>query len=483
MSNSELEPQHHKPLKILLIAPKGKKDSKSNQKPLFNMAIGVLVSLTPAEHQLEIVDEHFGDSINYDGDYDFVGITSRTIDAKRGYEIADSFREKGTTVILGGLHVSFNIEEARVHADTLVCGEAENLWSTILDDAALNRLKPHYDSKDFPPVKEVVALDYERIAKASKREKVDGTKSIPLYITRGCPFECSFCVTPNFTGKLYRAQKPEELKKQIEAAKKFFFKPGGKSSKPWFMLCDENLGVSKKRLWESLELIKECNINFSVFFSINFLEDKETVRRLVAAGCIMVLVGFESIKQSTLEAYNKGHVNSAAQFSRLIEECRQAGLNVQGNFLVNPELDSFEDMDNLVEFVGKNDVFMPIFQIITPYPGTTMYLEYKSKGWITDEDWDKYNAMNLVVRSDKYPPVAFQHKFMNTYYKAYSWKNIVNRVRRNPYKLLNLVTSLAFRKNIREQLELFELQHEISETGRYKLANFLLKTRVFLFGR
>ncbi len=38
------------------------------------------------------------------------------------------------------------------------------------------------------------------------------------------------------------------------------------------MLCDKNLGVSKKRLWESLELIKECNINFSVFFSINFLE-------------------------------------------------------------------------------------------------------------------------------------------------------------------------------------------------------------------
>ncbi|TLU51826.1 MAG: radical SAM protein [Chlorobium sp.] len=478
---NDSEDLRNKPLNILFIAPKGKKDSKTNQKPLFNMAIGVLVSLTPEHHHIEIVDEHFGDRINYDGDYDLVGITSRTIDATRGYEIADGFLKKGTKVMLGGLHVSFNIEEATVHADSIVRGEAENLWHTVLEDVALNRLKPLYDSKDFEPVKEVLPLDYERIAKASKREKVDGTKSIPLYITRGCPYECSFCVTPNFTGKLYRAQKPEELKKQIEMAKKVFFKANGKSSKPWFMLCDENLGVSKKRLWESLELIKECNINFSVFFSINFLEDKETVKRLVEAGCIMVLVGFESINQSTLEAYNKGHVNSADKFSRLIEECRQAGLNVQGNFLVNPSLDTFEDMDELVKFVGKNSVFMPIFQIITPYPGTTMYWEYKSKGWITNEDWDKYNAMNLVIKSERYDPVKFQHKFMTSYYKAYSWKNIANRVRRNPYKLLNLVTSLAFRKNLQEQLGTFERDHNIKEGILDAPIEFLAKNRIMIF--
>ena len=459
MSNPELPGT--RPLKLLLIAPMGNKDSKSNQKPLFNMAIGVLVSLTPEQHHLEIVDEHFDDPISYDGDYDLVCITSRTIDAKRAYAIADEYRKRGKKVILGGLHVSFNTEEARPHADCLVCGEADNLWKTVLDDAANGRLKPHYDSKDFPPVKEITPIDYARIAKASKREKVDGTRAIPIYVTRGCPFDCSFCVTPNFTGKLYRAQKPNELREQIEAAKKAFFKPTSKSSKPWFMLCDENLGVSKKRLWDTLDLIRECNINYSVFFSINFLEDKETVKKLVDSGCIMVLVGFESINQKTLEAYNQGHVNSAEKYSRLIEECRQAGLNIQGNFLFNPALDTFEDMDNLVDFVARNAVFMPIFQIITPYPGTSMYWEYKEKGLITDEDWDRYNALNLVIRSEKYDPVQFQYKFMQSYLKAYSLKNIANRVRRNPYKLLNLITSMAFRKNIQVELEIFRKEHNL----------------------
>jgi bacteriochlorophyll C8 methyltransferase len=194
---------------------------------------------------------------------------------------------------------------------------------------------------------------------------------------------------------------------------------------------------------------------------MNFLEDKETVRRLVDSGCNMVLVGFESIKQHTLEAYNKGHVNSAEKFASVIEECRRAGLNIQGNFLVNPALDTFEDMDDLVEFVGKNHVFMPIFQIITPYPGTKMYWEYKEKGLITDEDWEKYNAINLVIHSEHYSPIAFQHKFMTSYYKTYSWGKIANRVRRNPYKMLNLITSLAFKKNLKEQLETFELNNNI----------------------
>lgn len=457
------------PLKILLIAPKGKKDSKSNQKPLFHMALGVLVSLTPPEHEISIIDEHFGDTINYDSNCDFVGITARTIDSTRAYEIADNFRKKGKKVILGGIHTSFNPDEAAQHADTIVCGEAENLWRTMLDDAANNRLKPSYNAKDFPPVKEIAPLDYRRIAKASLREKVDTTKSIPIYITRGCPYTCSFCVTPNFTGKLYRTQKPEDLKAQIEAAKEVFFKKNSKSAKPWFMLCDENLGINKKRLWEALDMLKECDIMFSVFLSMNFLEDDETVKKLVDAGCFMALVGIESIKQSNLEAYNKSHVNSPEKVISTIERCRKAGLNVQGNFLVNPSLDSFEDMDDLVRFISKNNIFMPIMQIITPYPGTSMYNEYKEKGLITDEDWEKYNAINVVIRSPHYDPIEFQYKFMQSYYQAYSWKNIINRITHNPHPLMNFVTSFAFRKNLQELLQTFETDHGLKRSNKLNI--------------
>lgn len=445
-------PESIRPLKILFVTPRGKQEEDSGQKPLFTMAIGVLISVTPRQHHIEIADDLFGDPINYDGDYDLVGVTTRTLNATRGYEIADEFLKRGTTVIIGGVHASFNYEEAHQHCHSVVIGEAENLWTTVLEDVATSQLKPKYHAQDFPPVLEAPMLDYERIFKASKREKVDARKSIPLYLTRGCPFTCSFCVTPNFTGKLYRIQSPEAVGQQIEQAKRIFFKKTRYGEKPWFMFTDENLGVNKKKMWEAMDVIKQCNIKFSTFISINFLEDPKTLRLLVEAGCAMALVGFESINEETLKKYNKGQ-NSVEKFKRIIQQCREAGLCVQGNFLTNPAIDTYEDMDAVEKFVSDNHIVMPIYSLITPYPGTAMYWEYKEKGLVVDEDWDKYTAANLVVKSDRFDPLEYQIKFLEHYLAMYSWRTIYNRVRHNSNKLITLVTSVIFRKNLQEQLK------------------------------
>lgn len=187
---------------------------------------------------------------------------------------------------LGGLHISFNPEKEAVHADCIVVGEADNLWTMLLDNVANKRLKKRYDADDFPPVK--------------------------------------------------------------------------------------------------------------------------------------------SIKQSTLGHYNKGHVNSAKKYTKIIEDYRRTGLNIQGNVLFNPSIDTIEDIDELVGFVEKNRMFMPIFQIITPYPSTRIYHEYKESGLMTDEDWEKYNALHLVIKSDRYAPLLFQYKVLSSYVKIYSWRHILN---------------------------------------------------------
>ncbi len=443
------DPESIKPLRILLVVPKGKKEDDTSQRALFSMATGVLVSVTPKQHTIEIVDELFDDPIDYKGDYDMVGITTRTMNAFRAYEIADEFRKHGKTVVLGGVHVSFNVPEAKEHADCVVIGEAENLWTTLLQDLADGQLKPVYNSRLYPPVTDVPALDYKRIFNASRRDKVDSRKSIPIYLTRGCPHSCSFCVTPNFIGRLYRMQSKETIKHQIEAAKEAFFK-GKDTDRPWFMLTDENLGVNKKKLWEILEAVKECNIKFSTFISIHFLEDPKTVKLLVDAGCAMALVGFETVNQERLAEYNKKA--DVEKYAETIKQCREAGLCVQGNFLVNPELDTYEDMDITEDFIKDNHIVMPIYSLITPYPGTELYKEYMEKDLIEDYDWDKYNANNLVVKCNK-DPMDYQIKFTEHYLAFYSWPTIIKRVINNPNKLINTVTSVLFRLNLKEQLK------------------------------
>lgn len=446
-------PESIRPLKLLFITPKGKKEEDTSQKALFSMAVGILVSITPKQHQIELTDELFGDEINYAGRYDLVGITTRTMNVNRAYEIADEFRRRGTKVVLGGVHVSFNYAEAKAHCDCVVMGEAEELWAQLLQDLADGALMPIYDAKDFPEVVDAPAIDYARIFRCSKRGRVDARKSIPIYMTRGCPFTCSFCVTPNFTGRLYRIQSPEMIRQQIESAKQIWFQTSRYGDKPWFMFTDENLGVNKQRMWEILEILAECNIRFSSFISLKFLDDEKTVDLLVKAGCVMALVGFESINQETLKAYNKGRINLAADYERIIRQCRKKGLNIQCNFLCNPAIDTLEDMAATEKFVRENALMMPIYSIITPYPGTQLYKDYKAQGLIVDEDWDKYTAHNLVVRCDHYDPLEYQLAYMKHFLGMFAWDAIARRVLLNRNKLINFVTSYYFRRNLQDQIK------------------------------
>ena len=65
---------------------------------------------------------------------DLVGITAMTTTVQRGYEIADHFRQRGIKVVMGGMHVSALPEEALPHCDSVVVGEAEDLWPALLRD-------------------------------------------------------------------------------------------------------------------------------------------------------------------------------------------------------------------------------------------------------------------------------------------------------------------------------------------------------------
>ena len=97
-------------MKILLVFPKIEhgastfKDKDSWESILFGYPIITLphiAAITPKKHNVEIINENY-DKINFDVNVDLVGITCYTMTAPRVYEIADEFRRRGKTVVLGG---------------------------------------------------------------------------------------------------------------------------------------------------------------------------------------------------------------------------------------------------------------------------------------------------------------------------------------------------------------------------------------------
>ena len=73
------------------------------------------------------MDEHV-DRLTLDDRPDLVAIEVYVTSAYRAYEIADYYRKLGVYVVMGGLHVTALPNEALQHADTIVCGPAEEAW-------------------------------------------------------------------------------------------------------------------------------------------------------------------------------------------------------------------------------------------------------------------------------------------------------------------------------------------------------------------
>ena len=106
------------------------------------IGLGYIAAVTPKNWQVKIKDEAV-DPFVYEP-ADLVGITATTGQAPRAYEIADVYRKLKIPVVMGGIHASFRPEEALCHVDSIVTGEAEDIWSKVIEDFSRKELKRVY---------------------------------------------------------------------------------------------------------------------------------------------------------------------------------------------------------------------------------------------------------------------------------------------------------------------------------------------------
>ena len=106
------------------------------------LTMPTLKALIPPELNAEtrVVDEMVED-LDFTVSADLVGITAITGTAQRAFDIADRFRARGATVILGGVHPTLRTEESLQHADAVVRGYAERSWPVLLRDFAAGRFR------------------------------------------------------------------------------------------------------------------------------------------------------------------------------------------------------------------------------------------------------------------------------------------------------------------------------------------------------
>ena len=109
----------------------------------------VLAAATPTHYGTPVIVDETLEPFDPDSvtTGDVVGIGIHTANALRGYQLGRLARERGATVVFGGIHSTLYPDEAREHgaAHAVVKGDGDVVWSTVLDDYVAGTLKPLYD--------------------------------------------------------------------------------------------------------------------------------------------------------------------------------------------------------------------------------------------------------------------------------------------------------------------------------------------------
>jgi hypothetical protein len=157
------------------------------------LGLATLAGHMQADDEVELVDEHV-EEIDLSEAPDLVVIQVYITNAYRAYELADHYRQRGSHVILGGLHVTSMPQEACRHADTLVLGPADEAFAQFLADFRRGKPRRLYYS---------LRRSLEHIPDARrdliKRELYLAPNS--LVVSRGCPKRCDLqskgCLHPD----------------------------------------------------------------------------------------------------------------------------------------------------------------------------------------------------------------------------------------------------------------------------------------------
>lgn len=362
-------------MKITLIKPTiGKKGDKLyiDEGKMEPLQLGVLASLIPDDIEVVMYDDRL-EKIPYDEPTDLVAITVEIFTAKRAYEISTEYRKRGVKVILGGIHTTLIPEESSQYADSIFTGDAEYLWDEVLEDLRNGKLKPRYDSRIGNP----------QPKKLTRRDIYKGKGYLPISLmqfSRGCVFDCNFCASSAYFNKKHYCRKVSDIVREIEEQnlKTIFF-------------VDDNIIANKPAAKELFKALIPLKIKWGSQASINMTEDRELMDLMMKSGCIMNVVGFESINLKNIQAMGKKpNMNRENLYKKEIEILRDYGMILWAAFLVGYDYDTPETIKQTVSWAIKNKFCFAAFNVLMPYPNTLFYermkkenrLLYDGKWWL-----------------------------------------------------------------------------------------------------
>ena len=378
-----------------------------------SLPAATLAGLTPKDVEVRFYDDRM-EVVPFDEPADLVAISVETYTAKRAYQIASEYRKRRVPVVMGGFHATLCPDEVARYAEAVVCGEAEQLWPQVIDDARHGRLEKFYRQTGRPSL----------LGLKPDRSIFKGKRYLPIGLIeagRGCHLKCDFCAVQTVFNSTQTRRPVDDIIAEIELVK---------LDRKLFFFVDDNITSNIEQAKEFFRALIPLKIRWVSQSSINAAHDEEFLELLKRSGCQGVLIGFESLNPANLKDMNKAFNTMRGGFEKALANLRRHHIRVYGTFIFGYDRDTPESFAETVDFARTHALYIAAFNHLTPFPGTPLYARLQREGRLLYDQWwldERYSYNRIPFQPQGMTPEALQGNCLAARRKFYSWPSILQR--------------------------------------------------------
>jgi anaerobic magnesium-protoporphyrin IX monomethyl ester cyclase len=395
------------------------------------LGLAYLASLLVDRHDVGIIDFNIEKKrwkrFPFAG-YDVIGISADTARYSTSMRIAKLAKESGAKVVMGGPHVSFFDEDAlrSGYVDYVIKNEGEYSFRSLIEALSgevpieevrgLSRISagevvrtapaPFVDDLDSLPFPARDLLPLRRYT-----EKIDGRPMTTMITSRGCPFNCNFCSSSQFSGVRWRPRSVEGILEEIDlVVSKYGYHAINFIDDNFTLNPDRAVRISEGIVAGGYDLYWEAMSHVETV-----VKHPDMVKAMAKSGLKWMFLGFESGSQEILNEYGKK--SSVADAKRAVDILHENGVKIIGAFILGALGDNERTMRATIDLAKSLNPSRAQFSLLTPYPGTKLWEKVKEK--LLTNDWEMYSGLRPTIRLDKVTPQVLNRFLFKAYASFY----------------------------------------------------------------
>jgi radical SAM superfamily enzyme YgiQ (UPF0313 family) len=244
-----------------------------------------------------------------------------------------------------------------------------------------------------------------------------------IVTSRGCPHGCVYCTAWQYYGREVRLRSAVNVVDEMEQC---LTRQGVRN----FTMWSDTFNQSRPFVMEVCAEIRERGLEGKVRWMTNSRVDhvdREALSAMKAAGCMGISYGIESGVDEILQAIKKGA--TTAQAREAVRLTKEAGIEVLAHVVLGLPGETPETIRRTVDFVKELDPDYAQFYCAIPFPKTPFEKLARSEGWVTTDDYSKYELNQAILSTPALPAEKLRDARRKAYREfylrpSYLWKRL-----------------------------------------------------------